>query len=167
MKALKVYWDTLNDRDRHMFSIGAVCLLCYLFYAVLYSPLSSAVREKKLLLIEEKATLKWMEEVSYKYKNIKTPEPINSDQILTLLSEQLKNSNLQRYTYQLEQTSVGDFQLSFEQVPYNNFVIWLWNFCGRYNLAVKQFDVSNKSASGIVSVMVLLTQELDVAERAN
>jgi general secretion pathway protein M len=167
MKALKIYWETLNDRERLMFTTGAIFLICYIFYAGIYSPLSSAVSEKKILLVEEKETLKWMEEVNNKYDNIKVSEPISSDQVLTLLSEQLKQSNLQRYTYQLEQTSTGDFQLSFEEVPYNNFVKWLWNFCGKYNLAVKQFDVNDKAAAGVVHVMVLLTQDLDGAERAN
>jgi len=156
--SLKEYLDELNERERKLVIIGGICLVVFLFYSLIYSPIKSSVSSKKLLLIENKQTLHWMENVYKNHNNFKSPEVLSSEQLLTVLAASLRESNLKDFVYQLEQTSTGDIRLTFPKVPYNNLMSWLWEFCGRYGLSIKTFIASPKSSSGIVVVNLALSQ---------
>ena len=50
---MRAYWESLNNRERLMLSVGVVCLVCYLLYAFIYAPLTKAVHEKTNQLVEK------------------------------------------------------------------------------------------------------------------
>ncbi|MDF1757127.1 MAG: type II secretion system protein GspM [Legionellaceae bacterium] len=154
---IKEYLEQINERERRMLLVAAVFLCCYIFYALIYSPLVSSVKDKQKLLTEGKETLQWMKMVRSQYIDVTPTESLSGEEALSELSNELKHSSFQKFHYQLEQTNDGNIQLSFDEVPYNSFVIWLWDFCGKHAITVKQFSVDDKSPAGVVSVMVLLS----------
>lgn len=156
-KSIKKYFDQLNDRERIISLLGIFFLVCFLFYFVIYSPLASSVRQKQNLLQDKKDTYAWMTEVSNNHMNVKLPEILTSAQSLSVISSELKKSNLQKFAYQLEQTTFGDIQLNFEKVPYNDFVTWLWKFSGKYGLSIKEFSATNKNSDGLIAVKLVLS----------
>lgn len=155
---IKEYFDELNEREQKLVVLAGICLGFFLLYALIYSPIISAVTRKQKLLIENKQTLQWMEEVYSKQKNINSSEVLSNEKLLTVLTSALKNSNLKDFTYQLEQTTTGDVRLSFAKAPYNTLLNWLWSFCGKYSLTVKTFTATPKGDSGIVDVVIVLSQ---------
>lgn len=155
----KLYIGQLNTRERYMLLLAGIVLVFYIFYALVYSPLANSVSKKQVILSENKQTLLWMENVYDKYHNIQQSEVLSSDKLLSILSTQLKNSNLQDFNYQIEQTSTGDIRLSFSQVSYNDFMQWLWKFCGKYTLIIKQFTAVAKGSPGVVKVNVIISQD--------
>ncbi len=155
---IKEYFDELNERERKLVVGAGVFLAFFLFYSLVYSPISSAVLRKKQILLENKQTLHWMEEVYTKQKILNPPEALSDEKLLTVLSTSLRASNLKDFTYQLEQTAGGDVRLHFAKVPYNPLVNWLWLFCGKYTLSVKMFSATSKENNGIVEVSLVLSQ---------
>lgn len=154
---VKTYLSQLEEREKLLLIFASISLGLYLFYMLIYSPLSSNILQKKKLLIESRGTLNWMQDVSNQYVNIKQSETLSSEKLLASLSFQIKSSSLQKYSYQLEQINTGDIRLSFDEVPYNDFIIWLWNFCGRFSVSVKQMIIDNRpNASGFIKVSVIL-----------
>ncbi len=76
--------------------------------------------------------------------------------MLTLFATELKeNANL-KYPYQLQQTSAGEIQLSFEQVPFNAFMTWLADIDSTYRITVKQFEVSATETAGLTKLMIIV-----------
>lgn len=157
MILVTTYWNQLNVRERVMLLIAGVCCLFYVFYALLYSPLVSAVHQATVQLAEERSTLAWMSEVRQQYTKTKATETLSNGQLLTVLGGQLNKTSFHRYPYQLEQTGSGDIQLSFEDVPYNAFVLWLSKFSQQYTCSIKQFSVDRTKISGVVKVSVVLS----------
>ena len=155
---IKAYIEQLNTRERNMLMVAGVFLAFYLFYALIYSPISNTVARKKMILAENKNTLLWMEDVYAKYHGLKQPEVLTSEKLLTLLSNQLKASKLKNTKYQIEQMNTGDISISFQEVSYNELMQWLWNFCGKHALSIKQFTANSKRAAGVVSATVVLSQ---------
>lgn len=155
---IKAYFEQLNTRERNMLIVAGVLLAFYLFYALIYSPLANAVASKKMTLAENKSTLLWMEDVYGKHHGLKQPEVLTSEKLLTLLSNQLKASKFKNTKYQIEQTNTGDISISFQDVSYNELMKWLWNFCGKHALSIKQFTATSKRSAGVVSATVVLSQ---------
>lgn len=151
---MKTHWDNLNEREQKMLVLGGGCLVVFLIYILLYAPLLGSVRDKTKQLAEKKDTLTWMQQAHQQRQSIKTPQTLSNSKLLSVLAEQLKSTSFRTFPYQLQQTGSGDIQLSFEQVPYNAFVAWLWSLKQTYAFSVKQFNAQRTDRSGVVKVAV-------------
>ena len=155
--AILNYWNNLNERERWMAAIGSLCVLIYLFYLLLYSPLASSVQTKSRQLLEKKEILAWMQQVRQQPRNQKTAQVISNAKLLALIGSQFRDNNFRQFPYQLQQTGTGDIQLSFDRVPYNQFLSWLWSLANDYSITLKQFSVERTDTPGIVKVMLVIT----------
>ena len=154
---VRAYWESLNNRERLMLSVGVVCLVCYLLYAALYAPLTKAVHEKNNQLVEKQETLAWMKQAKTQYHgNHKTLTTVSSSKLLTILSKQLETSSFQRFPYHLQQVSAGDIQLVFEQVPYTPFMAWFKRLNETYAIVIKQFNAERVSPPGVVKLTLVI-----------
>ncbi len=154
--ALKAYWNNLNDRERWMLGSGGVCCFFLLYYALLYAPLTDSVKEKSQQLKEKEETLVWMQKARSQYKRGTPAQALGSSQLLSVLANQLKSASFHGFSYQLQQTGAGDIQLSFDQVPYNPFVSWLWSVSQRYAFSIRQFNAERTGTPGVVKVLVTI-----------
>lgn len=150
------YWNNLNERERWMVGIATVCVIFYLFYLFIYSPLTTAVATKFQQLQEKKETLAWMQQVRNRPTTQKTPQTITSSKLLALIGNQLNTGELRRFTYQLQQTGQGEIQLSFDQVPFSPFLSWLWKLSNDYALNLKQFNAERTETSGVVKLTLIV-----------
>jgi len=151
------YWHNLNERERWMAMAGSVCLLIFLFYELIYSPLAATVESKSKELNEKQQTLVWMQQVRQLPKKQKTEQLISNTKLLALMGNQLSSNSLQKFPYQLQQTGAGDIQLSYDRVPYNQFLPWLWSLSNDYAIALKQFSAERTETSGIVKLTMVIT----------
>lgn len=154
---MKNYWSSLNDRERLTLGLGVVFCICYLFYLLVYAPLTRAVNNASARLSEKKETLQWMQEVRQEYKVKKMPQVLTSSKLLTVLADSLNKTSFKQFPYQLQQTGVSDIQLVFEQVPYNAFIVWLWNMSERYIIVIKQLNIEKTETAGVVKLSLIIT----------
>lgn len=154
---MKNYWHNLNSREQYMLiGAGIICLL-YISYAWLFSPIMAAANEQKRLFLDKQATLQWMQHQPLPKKSL--AKHLSANQLLAVLATQLNTSNMQRFPYHLQQTGTGDIQLSFDAVPYNQLMHWLWTMHEQYALSVKQMDIARGKVAGIVKWSVIITIE--------
>ena len=155
---IKAYWGTLNERDRRMLVIGTIVCVVYLFYLLIYAPVTRAVQNKSKQLIEKQETLVWMQHVrtSEQLKTKKVAQSLTSSQLLTVIAEQLSRTTFKQYRYQLQQTGVSDIQLSFDKVPYNAFMAWVWSINQKYTVIIKQLNVDRTDVSGVVKLTIMI-----------
>ena len=151
---MNVYWDNLNERERWMLGLGGACFVLFLMYIILYAPLINAVHNKTQQLHEKQETLVWMQQAHQQYKVLKSPQTLSNSKLLSVLADQLKETSFHTFKYQLQQMGTGDIQLSFEKVPYNAFVNWLWSVRQNYAFSIKQFNCDRTDTLGVVKVMV-------------
>ena len=154
---MKTYWTNLNNREQWMLGFGGVCCGFFLLYLLLYAPLINAVHNKTQQLIEKQETLVWMQQARLQRKTAKVPQVLNNSQLLTVLADHLKSTSFHRLPYQLQQTGSGDIQLSFDQVPYNAFITWLWSISRQYAFSIKQFNAERTDTPGVVKLMLTVT----------
>ncbi|CZH48705.1 GspM family type II secretion system protein LspM [Legionella pneumophila serogroup 1] len=154
---MKTYLNTLNDREKWMVIVAGVSLFIYGYYLLLYTPLSNQVNQKSTQLIEKTETLEWMKQVSMQKRSAKRKESVDNSQLLTILASQLKNNKTLKFPYQLQQTGSGDVQLTFDAVPFQNFIQWLAKINEVYSINIKQFDVEKTSTPGVTRLMIILS----------
>ncbi|MBA2656344.1 MAG: type II secretion system protein M [Tatlockia sp.] len=151
------YWSNLNERERWLLGIGTVSVVIYLFYLVIYSPLANAVEDKSRLLVEQQNTLQWLHQARMQHQNQSKALVISNPKLLALIGNQLNDKSFKPFPYQLQQTGPGDIQLSFERVPYKQFLSWLWNLNQNYLFNLKQFSAERTETSGVVKAFVIIS----------
>ncbi len=156
MNAIGNYWNNLSERERLIALIGAALTVVYFFYLLIYSPLSTAVDNKSKQLIEKQETLAWMEQARQQPKNQKKAETLSNTKLLALIGNQLSNKVFQPFPYQLQQRGPGDIQLSFDRVPYREFLSWLWNLNQNYRITLKEFTAERTETPGVVKLMIVI-----------
>lgn len=150
------YWTNLNERERLLVAVGSITALIYLIYSLIFSPLSEAVNSRTLQLKEKQETLAWMQSIHQQPKNSKTPQSIGNAKLLALIGNQLNESSFHSFTYQLQQTGAGEIQLSFERVPFNPFLSWLWALNESYAITLKQCLIEQTKTAGVVKLLIIL-----------
>ncbi len=155
MDSIKTFWLKKNNRERLMLAACAVICCVYLFYAWFYSPITDAVENNLKQFTEKKATLAWMQQMQLQYKGMKKSQTVSSVKFLTLLAADIKHSTFSQFSYQLQQTGANNIQLSFDQVPFNAFIAWLYKLNEQYFFSIDQLKIEQSNISGLVKAMVL------------
>ena len=156
---MKAYLSNLNERERWMVILGGVALCFFLFYWLVYAPLVTSITEKSLQIKDKQETLDWMQTVRSQHATTEKPQSLSNSQLLTLLASQLRATSFKGFTYQIQQMGSGDIQLSYEQVPFNVFITWLWELNKTYTIHMKQFNAEHTSTPGLAKVLVVLSAE--------
>lgn len=153
---MKAYWANLNERERLMVAGGGVFCVIYLLYALIYSPIKSGLSEGALQLSSKQALCEWMRQAKREYHTQNHAQSLSASKLLTVLTTQLNKTTFKHFPYQLQQTGSGDIQLSFESVPYNALLNWIWDMHHQYVIVIKQLNISKTDATGLVKVSILL-----------
>ena len=156
---MKAHWQQFNEREQTAVVVAGLCLVAYLFYAVLFSPLTTAVSSARKHWYEKNSTLMWMRHAQKNYSQEKQPKKVAAGNLLSILTQVLKRASFHRFPYQLAQTASGEIQLNFDEVPYNAFMEWLRVQSMRYTLTVKNLDVTKTNVSGVVKISVIFGVE--------
>lgn len=155
---LKNYWASLNDRERWVTAGGVLCVCLYLYYLLLYAPLASHLQQARQRYQEQQDTLLWMRQQAplLRKNTTKIPDSLTSGQLLTQLSSQLRQISLQNFPAQLQQTTSGDIAITFEKIPMQIFLDWLWRMNQRYAISIKQCVFDSTEVAGLVKVQAVL-----------
>jgi general secretion pathway protein M len=153
---MNAYWAQLNERERWMVVIGGIVCGVLLFYMLLIAPLKQSVVEKKQQLLEKQDTLAWISQAQSQHQHKQSPKILSSSNLLTVLAQQLNASLFRQWPYQLQQNGVGDIELSFDAVPYNQWLNWLWSVRQTYQFSIQQLNVERTKLPGVVKLSIII-----------
>jgi general secretion pathway protein M len=145
------YWNQLNDRERLTLGIGSICLIAYLIYLFAYAPLQVAVTNNNKQITEKRETFAWKQQIKTTRK-----KSLSSGKLLTVISTELHENTFQQFGFQLQQTSHGDIQLTYDAVPFTLFLSWLWRLNSNYDLTISQLNTEKTATPGIVKLSLML-----------
>lgn len=154
---LLAYWKSLNEREQGTLGFAGVFCVIYLFYLIIYSPLTSAVANKNQQLQDKRETLAWMQKIQQQYRQPgKALEKLDSSKLLSLIASELGKPAFSVFTYQMQQTGSGDIELSFEKIPYNAFITWFWEISHHYTIHIKELHIEQSETPGLVKLNLLI-----------
>lgn len=144
----------LKERDRIALVVGIGFLTVYLFYLLVYAPITHNLMVKRSQLIDKRATLAYMKQA--KNIDVKKLNTVSTSQLLTLIANQLHHDSYHSYPYQLQQTNKGEIQLHFDNIPYKKFLLWLWELHEHYLVSINQLTIKRTAAAGINNVTITI-----------
>lgn len=149
-------WQQLNHRERSLLLWGGACLGLYLAYAA-YAFLDNAVMANTQRLSEKKETLAWIKQAETQVSSKRAGAMVlDKSKALAVLSQQLKMASFHGFSYQLQQQNDAEFQLSFDQVPYQACLAWLASMSKKYNITIKEFNMDRTETPGLVKWTVVI-----------
>lgn len=158
---MKAYLSSLNEREKWMIAGAGLCLILYVYYIFLYSPLSHRVNQRSSQLNDKINTLQWMHQVRQQHHSLQPKQKLTNSQLLTTLATQLKKDPALKFPYQLQQTGSGDVQLSFDTVAFNLFFSWLEKINNQYDISVKQFEAERTNTPGVTRLTIILNSAVE------
>ena len=153
------FWVKLSERERWMLIAGGLIFILYLVYVFAVAPLSRAVDKHVADVREKQQLLVWMEQVRSKARLHKAPEHLDKAKLLGAFSTSLSQTPLHTFTHQLQQTGEGELQLSFEEVPYNACISWLFSLRNKYAFSIKQLSFKQTKTAGVVNAVIVVVTD--------
>ena len=154
---MKAYLNTLNDREKWMVIFCFLCIFIYIYYLFLYVPLNNKVILKSTQLVEKIQTLEWMKKTRLKGHSSKAKKTVDNSQLLTLLATQLKEDETLNAPFHMQQTSSGEIQLTFDEVPFKPFVTWLAKIDSQYTMTIKQLNIEHTHTAGVTQLVITIS----------
>ncbi len=153
---LSGYLLNLNLRKRISIIIMLIICTTYLVYNYLYLPIVSIATINIIQIKEKTQALVFMQHAWNRYHNHHVKKTINNNQLLSMLSAELKPIVAQEFIYHVQQINNNDIQLTFDKVPYNAIINWLWRLNYNYNLLIKELVITRTITNGLVNFNVIL-----------
>ncbi len=158
MTAVQDWFNNLRRNEQLILLFGAAFVLCYLFYIMVWSPISADKGSFERQNIDAMHSLENVRQLAAQYKQLNTSGAVQSSggqqNLATLVDTSVKNNQLQ-YT-RLQPSSSGDVQLRFENAVFNNLLAWIDELGVQHSVIVKDLSVSPGVAPGQVNVSIRL-----------
>jgi len=151
------YWKGLTEREQKLMwgLLGAMAL--FLPYLI-HLPLSHAITEQTRALHEKKATLAWMQASNKTWQSAPDadkPKQLGVTEALSVISHALDASSMHAFAYELTQLEGNTLQLSFEKVPYQPFLDWLFKMESKYNFNIQSLRAEKTETTGLSRLQVV------------
>jgi general secretion pathway protein M len=149
--------EDLNERERRMVLIGAVCAALLLIFGVIV-PLDHSVSRAQARISTKQADLAWMHEV--------TPEllaagpvaapPSNAQSMLVVVDRSARQAGLGKSLTSSEPSGPGGLQVRLEKAPFDAVVAWLARLSEEEGIHVESATMDSAGAPGIINAGVVL-----------
>lgn len=143
-----------------MLLAGALVLMAYLLFALLWRPLATEVDSLERKNLVAKQSLIAVKSLAQEFSSLQQSATANSGgaslNLTRLIDNTVKKNKLTMNRFQ--PSSSGDVQVRFENAVFNQILAWLHELEVGNGVAVKDLSINPGSASGLVNVSVRLRQ---------
>lgn|SRR3990167_4930716 len=126
---IKTWWFGLSDRERRLLTIGGIFLGLFLFYVLVWSPLSSLVSTYHTRVTTEQSLLLYLQSAQEKIRDYEARgihvSDVGQKDLLTTIEQSAAQHQLSAFLKQVEQPESHHIQLTFEKVPFDQCMEWL------------------------------------------
>jgi general secretion pathway protein M len=159
----KSWWENLADRERQIASVGAMFVGILVMYALIWSPLSDVVADRKMQVTTHRQVLQYLQHASQTIAQLKAQGVVVDAQgnidLLSLVEQTLSQQGLSTYLKQVQQPQQKQVNLIFENVPFDKLMQWL-QMMMQHGVDVQHFSATKLPAAGTAAVnMTLVSTE--------
>jgi general secretion pathway protein M len=163
---MKNWFDSLEERERQFVLIGAIVVLITLLYVLVWTPLNAkqtALQNDIQQLQRSIIDLRPLR-VSSASGDPTRPKPKNTSQQspLIIVDQTLQGRGLDRYRRNSQPTSSNGIRVVFEDVAFDDLVLWLGDLSEQYAMHVENGSISvgSQRVSGRVNATLTLERAL-------
>lgn len=158
---MRDWWENLLDRERRIVAVGSVIVGVLLIYALIWSPLSDAVADRKLQVESQRQLLIYLQQASAKISRLKASgisvdATVDSTGLLALVEQTLGSQQLNHYLKQVQQLQKNQIALTFEKVPFDKLMQWLQTLSTTHDIRVQNLSANRLAVIGTADVKMVL-----------
>lgn len=160
---MKNWFDGLESREQLFVSLGAVVVVIALFYGFVWAPLdrnhesmAASVNDWQRSLAEL-APLKGMAQAGG--SSTKPTGSANQQAPIIIVDQTLRSRQLEQFRRRSQPTSSNGIRVEFENVAFDDLVLWLGDLSDQYSMHVQAGSLSKGSQSGPGRINATLTLE--------
>ncbi|PIZ04675.1 MAG: hypothetical protein COY58_02675 [Gammaproteobacteria bacterium CG_4_10_14_0_8_um_filter_38_16] len=159
---IKSWWENLLDRERRILSIAGVLVGIFLIYAVIWSPLSNAVVDRKTQVQSQKALLQYMRQAStaiqnYRSSGMTAGTVTTSTNLLSVIEQTASTQDLSSFIKQVKQLKQNEIELTLEAVPFDKLMQWLQLLSTSHGISVTALSATRLPTVGTANATVTLS----------
>ncbi len=163
---MKDWFDALEARERIFVGVGAVVVVIALLYGLGWSPLD---KKHALLKSDVQAWQRSLADLGPLAARSRTPgqsraAPVPGAQQspIIIVDQTLSGRGLDRYRRRSQPTASNGIRVEFENVAFDDLVLWLGELSDQYAMHVQagSFSVSSQNASGRINATITLERAL-------
>lgn len=159
---MRNWFESLESRERLFVGIGALIVVVTLIYGFIWSPLddnhetiATSVGDWQRSL-EELRPLKGMTQSGAQSGN---SAPVNRQAPIIIVDQTLRSRGLEQFRQRSQPTSSNGIRVEFENVAFDDLVLWLGDLSDQYSMHVQAGSLSKGSQSGPGRINATLTLE--------
>jgi general secretion pathway protein M len=153
------WWQNLALREKRMLAAGAILVLLFLFYEIIWSPFSGKIKNMRQQVQHNQELLSWMKNADQRIKAVEKNSAHSTTQMTgSLLSviQQEVNKNFAHHVTQLRQAENDSVQLDLQKVDFDRLISLLTELSNKYGLIVTQITTTSTGVPGeVVASMVI------------
>lgn len=159
---MRDWFESLQQRERNFVLGGAVAVILALFYALVWSPLDQGHRSLQTSVDAWQESLSELRPLrGMQAQSGSTPRPaVNSQQTPVVIVDQtLRARGLDRSLRRSQPTTSNGIRVEFENVAFDDLVLWLDDLSAQYAMEVASGSLSNTTQAGPGRINATLTLE--------
>lgn len=160
---MKEWWMNLGLREKQLLSIGAMFIILFLLYEIIWSPISTHNETLREEITHDQKLLSWMQEADQRiqattklFKKSNTSKQTAS--ILSVIQHEIDASPLKNNLTQMSQAENNAVQLTFQKVNFDALIQWITLVWKTQNMTVKQMTATPNGTLGSVDSTIILIQ---------
>jgi len=159
---MKDWYYSLEDRERLFVGAGALIVVVALLYGFAWAPLdkkhaevAANVSDWQRSLVE----LRPLKGAAAQANRGSSPGNANQRSPIIIVDQTLRSRGLEQYRKRSQPTSSNGIRVEFENVAFDELVIWLGDLAEQYRMTVQAGSLSAGNRSGPGRVNATLTLE--------
>lgn len=160
---MKNWFEGLESREQLFVALGAVIVVAALFYGLVWAPLdrnhesmASSVSDWQRSLAEL-APLKGLAQAGP--ASNRTTGNASQQAPIIIVDQTLRSRQLEQFRQRAQPTSSNGIRVEFENVAFDDLVLWLGDLSEQYSMHVQAGSLSKGSQSGAGRINATLTLE--------
>ena len=160
---MKDWYDNLEAREQVFVLVGSVFVLIALVYFVLWAPLDKNHKQVAANVANWEYSLAELRPLLSMVATGDTATPLVSggsqQSPIIIVDQTLRSRGLEQYRRRSQPTANNGIRVEFENVAFDELVIWLGDLGSQYDLHVQAGSMSVQTQAGPGRINASLTQE--------
>ena len=159
---MKDWFYGLEDRERLFVAIGAIIVVLALIYGLAWAPLDKKHRDTQASVSDGQrslAELRPLKGMASQPLSSATPARGAQQSPIIIVDQTLRSRGLERYRKRSQPTSSNGIRVEFEDVAFDDLVLWLGDLSEQYRMTVQAGSLAAGSRAGPGRINAALTLE--------
>lgn len=160
---MKSWFEGLESREQLFVSLGAVIVIVALVYGLVWAPLDKGHRSMATSVSNWQSSLAELAPLHGMAQAGGTPRTSaggsSQQSPIIIVDQTLRSRQLEQFRRRSQPTSSNGVRVEFENVAFDDLVLWLGDLSDQYSMHVQAGSLSKGSQSGAGRINATLTLE--------